>query len=164
MSQVSEERRNNILLEYDIFLINQAKLVHTLMDTIKEQLKKYKNSYKAYFLDNLSPEKKIAYEKNLEEIQTINSELKIIAEILNDYGIIAQEITGDNLEKLRMYKINNEQLKVLVNKMKSNQSSSEPQKENYSKQYEMSFLYLIGYVFLFIAIGVITYIQISNKN
>lgn len=164
MSQTREEMRKNILLNYENFLIEQRKIFTTITTGIRSIVANYKNSYKAYFMDDLNAEKKMDYEINLEEINATRRELSISNELLEIFGIIMEEETVNNLERLHQYKIDNERLKELEKQIKDSDDASKPQKENFGKQYQYGFLTLLSYIVLLIGIIVIAYIQTTNRG
>lgn len=164
MSQTREEMRKNILLNYENFLTRQRDILKMVTKNITNRLENYENSYKAYFMDNFNSEKKQAYEIDLEEIRTFLQQVSQTDELLEIFGLINEEKTQDNLERLHQYKIDNERLKELEKQIKDSDDASKPQKENFGKQYQYGFLTLLSYIVLLIGIIVIAYIQITNRG
>ena len=115
-------------------------------------------------MDDLNPEKKSAYQLDLAEIAGIRQNLVTINEFLELFGIITEEVTLENLERLQQYKFDNARLKELEKKIKNSDDASKPQKENFAKEYQYKFVIFLAYIVLLIGIIVIAYIQISNRK
>lgn len=155
---------NNILLNYDVFLIEQFIIFEEIKNAVDEKIKNYKNNYKAYYLHDLDEKNKIAYEKALEEIEKIKKDLNQISELLEIFGILTNRKVLEDLEILEIFKIENKELKKLKHKVQNTESASKPLKENYKSEYSTNFLILFGKILFAVIIFVIAYIQIKNKK
>lgn len=160
----NSEIENNILLNYDVFLIEQAIILDEIKKTIDEKVAEYETSYKAYYSHDLDKNNKIAYEKTLEEIETIKTKLNTMSELLEIFGVLTQRFIDEDLEILEIFKFENEELKALKNNAKNTGDASKPLKENYKHEYQTNFLTLFAKVIFVIIIFVIAYIQIKNRK
>lgn len=156
--------RNNILLNYDSFLLEQYELLKEIKNIVEEKITIYKNNYKAYYLNDLDKRNKIAYDNALAEIEKIKTDLNKISEAMEIYGILTQEIIAEDLELLELIKIQNEELKALKNRVQNTGNASKPLKENYNNEYKTNFLWLLLKVVFAIMLFVIAYIQIKNRK
>ena len=74
--------KNNILLNYDSFLLEQYELLKEIKNIVEEKIANYKNNYKAYYLNDLDARNKTAYDNALAEIEKIKTDLNKIREVL----------------------------------------------------------------------------------
>lgn len=154
----------NILVNYDVFLIEQLIIFEEIKNVVDELVQNYENNYKAYYSQKLDKQNKIAYETALEEIEKIKKKLTQISEFLEIFGVLTQRMVVEDLEILDLFKMENKELKVLKNTAQNTESASEPLKENYRTEYETNFLTLFGKIIFVIIIFVIAYIQIKNRR
>lgn len=160
----NSELKNNILLNYDVFLLEQYELLKEIKNIVEEKITSYKNNYKAYYLNDLDARNKTAYDNALEELAKIKTDLNKISEVLEIYGVLTQEIIAEDLELLELLKFQNEELKALKNKVQNTENASKPLKENYNSEYRKNFLWTLLKVVFAIMIFVIAYIQIKNRR
>lgn len=156
--------KKNILLNYDVFLIEQLIIFNELKNGVNEKIENYKNNYIAYYSNNLDEKNKIAYEKALEEIEEIKKGLEELSELLETFGMLTQKMVLEDLEILDLFKMENKELKQLKTKIKNTESATKPLKENYKTEYETNFLMVFGKMIFVIIIFVIAYIQIKNRR
>lgn len=161
---VDKSIEDNILLNYDFFLIEQAILYDEIKEIVDDKINKYKNNYKAYYSHDLDEKNKIAYEKALEEIEKIKTDLSKISELLEIFGVLTQKMISEDLEILEILKIQNKELKTALNNTENTESASKPLKENYKHEYKSNFLMLFTKVIFAVIILVIAYIQIKNRR
>lgn len=154
----------NILVNYDVFLIEQLIIFEEIKIVVDELVQNYENNYKAYYSQKLDKKNKIAYETALEEIEKIKKKLTQISEFLEIFGVLTQRMVVEDLEILDLFKMENKELKVLKNTAQNTESASEPLRENYKTEYETIFLTLFGKIIFVIIIFVIAYIQIKNRR
>lgn len=154
----------NILVNYDVFLIEQLIIFEEIKIVVDELVQNYENNYKAYYSQKLDKQNKIAYETALEEIEKIKKKLTQMSEFLEIFGVLTQRMVVEDLEILDLFKMENKELKVLKNTAQNTESASEPLKENYRTEYETNFLTLFGKIIFVIIIFVIAYIQIKNRR
>ena len=155
---------DNILLNYDVFLIEQAILFDEIKEIVDEKINIYKNNYKAYYSHDLDETNKVAYDKALEEIEKIKTDLNKMSEFLEVFGLLTQKMIGEDLEILEILKIQNKELKGGLHSAKNTESASKPLKENYKHEYRTNFLMLFTKVIFAVVILVIAYIQIKNRR
>lgn len=155
---------NNILLNYEGFLIEQAVFFEEIKRTVHEKIRSYKTNYKAYYSHDLDRNNKIAYEKALEEIEKVKTDLNKMSEFLEIFGMLTQQMVGEDMENLEMLKFQHEEVKAKLNTVKNKGSASKPLKENYKNEYRSNFLMLFLKVIFSVIIFVIAYIQIKNRK
>ena len=63
--------KKNILLNYDVFLIEQLIIFNELKNGVNEKIENYKNNYIAYCSNNLDEKNKEQKRKRLKEIEEI---------------------------------------------------------------------------------------------
>jgi hypothetical protein len=161
---VNNDIEKNILLNYDVFLIEQLIIFEEIKNGVDKKIKNYKNNYTAYYSNNLDEKNKIAYEEALEEIAEIKKGLEQLSELLEIFGMLTQRMVLEDLEILDLFKIENKDLKELKNNIENSGNASKPLKENYKTEYETSFLMVFGKIIFAIIIFVIAYIQIKNRK
>lgn len=155
---------DNILLNYEEFLIKQANFFDEIKERVDAKINTYKNNYKAYYLHDLDEKNKIAYDKALEEIEKIKTDLSKMSENLEVFGVLTQKMVAEDVEILEILKIQNEELKEALNNTKNQEGASKPLKENYKHEYRSNFLMLFTKFIFAIIILVIAYIQIKNRR
>lgn len=155
---------DNILLNYEFFLIEQAMLFDEIKMIVDEKINTYKNNYKAYYSHDLDQKNKLAYEKALEEIEKIKRDLSKMSELLDIFGLLTQNMVGEDIEILEILKIQNKELKEALHKTQNVESSSKPLKENYKHEYKTNFLMLLVKFIFAAVILIIAYIQIKNRK
>lgn len=155
---------DNILLNYEGFLIEQAIFFDEVKEIVDDRINTYKNNYKAYYSHDLDEQNKLAYDKALEEIEKIKRDLSKMSELLDIFGLLTQNMVGEDIEILEILKIQNKELKEALHKTQNVESSSKPLKENYKQEYRTNFLMLFTRFIFAIIILVIAYIQIKNRK
>ena len=155
---------DNILLNYEGFLIEQAIFFDEVKEIVDDRINTYKNNYKAYYSHDLDEQNKLAYDKALEEIEKIKRDLSKMSELLDIFGLLTQNMVDEDIEILEILKIQNKELKEALHKTQNVESSSKPLKENYKQEYRTNFLMLFTRFIFAIIILVIAYIQIKNRK
>lgn len=155
---------DNILLNYEGFLIEQAIFFDEIKEIVADKINTYKNNYKAYYLNDLNETNKLAYDKALEEIEKIKTDLSKISDLLENFGVLTQKMIAEDVEILEILKIQNKELKEALNNTKNQQGASKPLKENYKHEYRSNFLMLFTRFIFAVIILVIAYIQIKNRT
>jgi len=155
--------KDKIAANYDNFLLEQYELFKEVKESVSEKIQTYENNYKAYYLNNLDKDNKIAYEIALEEIAQMKTALNEMTELLEIFGAFTEETMAVDLDVLEFLKSQNARLKELKNEMKNKGNASGPLKDNFSSEYKSTFLTVfLKFLFLLI-IFIIVYIQIKNK-
>lgn len=155
---------DNILLNYEGFLIEQAIFFDEIKEIVDDRINTYKTNYKAYYSHDLDEQNKLAYDKALEEIEKIKTDLSKMSEFLEIFGVLTQRMIAEDVEILEILKIQNKELKEALNNIKNQQDASKPLKENYKHEYRSNFLMLFTRFIFAIIILVIVYIQIKNRT
>ena len=155
---------DNILLNYEGFLIEQAIFFDEVKEIVNDRINTYKNNYKAYYSHDLDEKNKLAYDKALEEIEKIKTDLSKTSEFLEIFGVLTQKMIAEDVEILEILKIQNKEFKTALNNTENTESASKPLKENYKHEYKSNFLMLFTKVIFAVIILVIAYIQIKNRQ
>ena len=87
-----------------------------------------------------------------------------MSEFLEIFGMLTQQMVGEDMENLEMLKFQHEEVKAQLNTVKNKGSASKPLKENYKSEYRSNFLMLFSKVIFSVIILVIAYIQIKNRK
>lgn len=158
-----EEMRENILLNYDLFLDEQKMMYQDVKNKVSPLLESYIKNYKDYFSNDLDSASQKAYQKNIEEIDIVKNEIQNLNDILEFFGLTTEEMMVEHIETLQFLRDQNDYLKNAENNVENINESSGPQKENFNKKYRYTFLIVLAKLIFIIAVFVIAYIQIKNR-